>query len=93
MMMQETLPSGTQTLCGPSDIVIGMLFVNTHPLLTILRVVGFGPSRVRCNVSVFITFSGGIAAWLQGWLFGPAVPKGNGSAMLQRLAMMGKARL
>jgi len=41
-----------------------------------------------CGVEQFnMTFVGGIAAWLQQWLFGPAVPKGGWFAMLQRLAM------
>jgi hypothetical protein len=34
-----------------------------------------------------LRFVGGVAAWLQGWLFGPAVPKGGWFATLQRLAM------
>lgn len=66
-----------------SGIVISMLFAEGI-LLTILRVVGFGPLG---------PMKGGIAAWLQGWLFGPAVPKGSWFAMLQRFAMMGGARL
>jgi prepilin-type processing-associated H-X9-DG protein len=32
-------------------------------------------------------FVDGAAAWLQRWLFGPAVPKSGWFAMLQRLAM------
>lgn len=66
-----------------SGIVISMLFAEGL-LLTILRIVGFGPLG---------PMKGGIAAWLQGWLFGPAVPKGGWFAMLQRLAMAGGRRL
>ncbi|KAG1763512.1 hypothetical protein EV702DRAFT_1157788 [Suillus placidus] len=67
-----------------AGIVINMLFAQGHLLLTILRIVGFGPLG---------PIKGGIAAWLQGWLFGPAVPKGGWFAMLQRLAMIGGNRL
>ncbi|KAG1740368.1 hypothetical protein EDB19DRAFT_1908547 [Suillus lakei] len=49
-------------------------------LLPILRIVGFGPLG---------PIKGGIAAWLQGWWFGPAVSKGSWFAMLQCLAMIG----
>ncbi|KAG1740369.1 hypothetical protein EDB19DRAFT_2039174 [Suillus lakei] len=66
-----------------SGIVISMLFAEGI-LLTILRIVGFGPLGPT---------KGGIAAWLQGWLFGPIVPKGGWFAMLQRLAMIGGKRL
>ncbi|KIK41128.1 hypothetical protein CY34DRAFT_13229 [Suillus luteus UH-Slu-Lm8-n1] len=66
-----------------SGIVISMLFAEGL-LLMILRIVGFGPLG---------PMKGGIAAWLQGWLFGPAVPKGGWFAMLQRLAMVGGRRL
>lgn len=62
-----------------SGIVISMLFAEGL-LLAILRIVGFGPLG---------PMKGGIAAWLQGWLFGPAVPKGGWFAMFQRLAMIG----
>ncbi|KAG2130448.1 uncharacterized protein EDB93DRAFT_79547 [Suillus bovinus] len=65
-----------------SGIVISMLFAEGL-LFTILRIVGFGPLG---------PMKGGIAAWLQGWLFGPAVPKGSWFAILQRSAMVG-ARL
>ncbi|KAG1822316.1 hypothetical protein EV424DRAFT_1538878 [Suillus variegatus] len=61
--------------------MLSVNIVNANLLLTILRIVGFGP---------FGPVKGGIAAWL---LFGPAVPKGSGFAMFQRLAMTGKARL
>lgn len=77
--------------------MLSVNIVNANLLLTILRIVGFGPFGpvkgmilFSCNTSIFLTFSGGIAAWL---LFGPAVPKGSGFAMFQRLAMTGKARL
>jgi hypothetical protein len=82
-----------------SGIVISMLFAEGL-LLTILRIVGFGPLGpmkgtilYSCNTPMLMTFLGGIAAWLQGWLFGPAVPKGGWFAMLQRLAMIRGRRL
>ncbi|KAG1856303.1 hypothetical protein C8R48DRAFT_302559 [Suillus tomentosus] len=80
--------------------MLSVNIVNANLLLTIIRIVGFGPFGpikgmvlFSCNTSIFLTFSSAIAAWLQGWLFGLAVPKGSGFAMLQRLAMTGKARL
>ncbi|KAG1766531.1 hypothetical protein EV702DRAFT_1150122 [Suillus placidus] len=66
-----------------AGIVMSMLFAEGL-LLAILRIVGFGPLG---------PMKGGIAAWLQGWLFGPTVPKGGWFAMLQRLAMIGGNRL
>ncbi|KAG2059537.1 hypothetical protein BDR06DRAFT_967600 [Suillus hirtellus] len=66
-------------------IIISMLSTNDPgSLLTILRTVGFGPSGLM---------KGGIAAWLQGWSSGPAVPNGDWFAMLQHLAMMRRAQL
>jgi len=41
---------------------------------------------VLSGISV-LHFVGGVAAWLQRWLFGPAVPKGGWFAILQHLAM------
>ncbi|OJA16723.1 hypothetical protein AZE42_12356 [Rhizopogon vesiculosus] len=47
-------------------------------LRQVLRMFGFGPGG---------PVKGGVAAWLQRWLFGPAVPKGGWFATLQHLAM------
>jgi hypothetical protein len=61
------------------EIEIGALFGEwlLHPFL---HMFGFGPQG---------PIRGGIAAWLQRWIFGPAIPKGNWFAALQRLAMIG----
>ncbi|KAG2139746.1 hypothetical protein DEU56DRAFT_800065 [Suillus clintonianus] len=72
-----------QLVWALSGIVFSMLFAEGL-LFMVLRIVGFGPLG---------PMKGGIAAWLQGWLFGPAVPKGGWFAMLQRLAMLGGKRL
>jgi hypothetical protein len=54
------------------------------------------PSEVRfcvllqCWAAYHYDVLGGIAAWLQRWIFGPAIPKGNWFAALQRLAMIGR---
>jgi hypothetical protein len=48
-----------------------------HPLL---RMFGFGPQG---------PIKGGIAAWLQRWIFGATIPEGSWFAVLQRLAMIG----
>lgn len=45
-----------------------------------LRIFGLGPQGL---------IKGGIAAWLQRWLFGAAIPKGSWFSVLQRLAMIG----
>ncbi|KAG2344954.1 hypothetical protein BDR05DRAFT_142304 [Suillus weaverae] len=47
-------------------------------LRPLLRMFGFGSQG---------PIKGGIAAWLQRWIFGPTIPEGNWFAMLQRLAM------
>lgn len=62
------------------EIEIGALFGEwlLHPFL---HMFGFGPQG---------PIRGGIAAWLQRWIFGPAIPKGNWFAALQRLAMIGR---
>ncbi|KAG1895907.1 uncharacterized protein F5891DRAFT_1193731 [Suillus fuscotomentosus] len=66
-------------------IVISMLSANDLGLLlTTLHTVGFGPSG---------PMKGGIATWLQGWSSDPTVPDGGWFAMLQHLAMMGRAQL
>ncbi|KAG1875429.1 hypothetical protein DFJ58DRAFT_740959 [Suillus subalutaceus] len=49
-------------------------------LRPLLRMIGFGPQG---------PIKGGIAAWLQRWIFGPTIPKGNWFAVLQRLGMIG----
>ncbi|KAG1774147.1 hypothetical protein EV702DRAFT_548159 [Suillus placidus] len=65
------------------SIVISMLFAEVLSLSAILRIVGFGSLG---------PVKGETAAWLQGLLFGPAVPKGDWFGRLQRLAMIrGKA--
>jgi len=66
-------------------------------LRRVLLMFGFGPQGpikgsflYDCDAEQLFNMTlivGGIAAWLQGWLFGPAVPKGGWFAMLQRLAM------
>ncbi|KAG1740366.1 hypothetical protein EDB19DRAFT_783689 [Suillus lakei] len=50
-------------------------------LRPILRMFGFGPQG---------PIKGGIAAWLQRWIFGSVIPEGSWFAVLQRLAMIGK---
>ncbi|KAG2139737.1 hypothetical protein DEU56DRAFT_799974 [Suillus clintonianus] len=59
--------------------LIGML-LEGWLLRLVLRFVGFGPQG---------PIKGGIAAWVQRWLFGPATPQGSWFAVLQRLAMIG----
>ncbi|KAG1888720.1 hypothetical protein F4604DRAFT_964642 [Suillus subluteus] len=44
----------------------------------LLHMLGFGPLG---------PIKGRIAAWLQRWIFGPTIPKGNWFAILQRLSM------
>ncbi|KAJ8592155.1 hypothetical protein M405DRAFT_813137 [Rhizopogon salebrosus TDB-379] len=61
-----------------SVAAIAMLLPELWLLRLILRMFGFGAQGL---------IKGGVAAWLQGWLFGPAVPKGGWFATLQRLAM------
>jgi hypothetical protein len=65
-------------------------------LRQVLRMFGFGPlGPVKgaflhdCGAERLFNmiFVGGVAAWMQRWLFGPAVPKGGWFAMLQSLAM------
>jgi len=66
-------------------------------LRQVLRIFGFGPLGpikgsflYDCDAERLFNMTlivGGIAAWLQAWLFGPAIPKGSWFAMLQRLAM------
>ncbi|KAG1811270.1 uncharacterized protein BJ212DRAFT_1375976 [Suillus subaureus] len=48
-------------------------------LRPLLHLFGFGTPRTNQR----------IAAWLQSWIFGPIIPKGNWFAALQRLAMIG----
>ncbi|KAG2137139.1 uncharacterized protein EDB93DRAFT_768553 [Suillus bovinus] len=60
--------------CALFTIVIGMLFGKE-----ILCIFGFGSLG---------PVKGGIAAWLQGCLFGPAVPAGSWFAILQHFAMI-----
>lgn len=55
-------------------IVIGVLLSQCLP-----AILGFGPLG---------PVKGGIAAWLQGWVFGGAVPAGSWFAMLQHFAMV-----
>ncbi|OJA18312.1 hypothetical protein AZE42_09346 [Rhizopogon vesiculosus] len=57
---------------------ITMLLPELWLLRQVLRIFGFGPRG---------PIKGGVAAWLQRWLFGPAVPKGGWFATLQYLAM------
>ncbi|OAX43620.1 hypothetical protein K503DRAFT_765709 [Rhizopogon vinicolor AM-OR11-026] len=57
---------------------ITMLLPELWLLRQVLRMFGFGPRG---------PIKGGVAAWLQRWLFGPAVPKGGWFATLQYLAM------
>ncbi|OJA07919.1 hypothetical protein AZE42_03686 [Rhizopogon vesiculosus] len=61
-----------------------------------LRMLGFGPlgpikgaSGYNCCAERLfnMSFVGGVAALMQRWLFGGAIPKGGWFAMLQRLAM------
>ncbi|KAG0694432.1 hypothetical protein DFH29DRAFT_838566 [Suillus ampliporus] len=60
-------------------ILVVMLFA-WRILLSAPCIFGFGPLG---------PIKGTLAAWLQAWLFGPAVPAGGWFAMLQRLAMKG----
>ncbi|KAG1895909.1 uncharacterized protein F5891DRAFT_1056584 [Suillus fuscotomentosus] len=55
-------------------IVIGVLLSQCLP-----AILGFGPLG---------PVKGGIAAWLQGWVFGGAVPAGSWFAILQHIAMV-----
>lgn len=59
---------------------IGALFEGWPLLRPLLRLLGFGPQG---------PIKGGIAAWLQRWIFGPTIPGGSWFAVLQRLAMIG----
>ncbi|KAG1764650.1 hypothetical protein EDD22DRAFT_445650 [Suillus occidentalis] len=58
---------------------VGVLF-DGWLLRQLLRLLGFGPLG---------PIKGGIAAWLQRWIFGPIIPGGSWFAVLQRLAMIG----
>ncbi|KAG1888710.1 hypothetical protein F4604DRAFT_1899670 [Suillus subluteus] len=49
-------------------------------LRSLLRMFGFGPKG---------PIKGGIAAWLQRWIFGATIPGGSWFAVLQHLAMIG----
>ncbi|KAG2069788.1 hypothetical protein BDR04DRAFT_1077639 [Suillus decipiens] len=49
-------------------------------LRSLLRMFGFGPQG---------PIKGGIAAWLQRWIFGATIPEGSWFSVLQRLAMIG----
>ncbi|KAG1875438.1 hypothetical protein DFJ58DRAFT_740965 [Suillus subalutaceus] len=49
-------------------------------LRPLLRMIGFGPQG---------PIIGGIAAWLQRWIFGATIPRGSWFAVLQHLAMIG----
>ncbi|KAG2035348.1 hypothetical protein BDR03DRAFT_962855 [Suillus americanus] len=49
-------------------------------LRPLLRMFGFGPQG---------PIKGGIAAWLQRWIFGPTIPEGSWFSVLQHLAMIG----
>ncbi|KAG2742580.1 hypothetical protein P692DRAFT_20198602 [Suillus brevipes Sb2] len=59
---------------------ISALFEGSRLLRPLLRLLGFGPQG---------PIKGGIAAWLQRWIFGPTIPGGSWFAVLQRLAMIG----
>jgi hypothetical protein len=73
-----------------------MLLPEFFLLRLVLRIFGFGSRGPIKGAFLYdcdaerlfnMLFVGGAAAWLQRWLFGPAVPKGGWFAMLQRLAM------
>jgi hypothetical protein len=75
---------------------IVMLLPELFILRQVLRIFGFGPQGPIKGAFLYdcgaerlfnMLFVGGVAAWLQGWLFGPTVPKGGWFAMLQSLAM------
>ncbi|KAG2344955.1 hypothetical protein BDR05DRAFT_960922 [Suillus weaverae] len=62
-----------------SEIGIGTL-LEGWLLRPLLRMFGFGPQG---------PIKGGIAAWLQRWIFGSTIPEGSWFAVLQHLAMIG----
>ncbi|KAG1888734.1 hypothetical protein F4604DRAFT_1950558 [Suillus subluteus] len=68
-----------------ANTLLLMVIAELLPLLKLqmmgkwlLRMLGFGPLG---------PIKGRIAAWLQRWIFGATIPKGNWFAMLQRLGM------
>jgi hypothetical protein len=65
-------------------------------LFAALRIFGFaalGPTKgsflYGCGTEhpIDVMVLGSAAAWLQAWLFGPAVPKGSWFSVLQRIPM------
>ncbi|KAG1785915.1 uncharacterized protein HD556DRAFT_1313889 [Suillus plorans] len=94
-----------QSLTGPLKtgvkyvvVTIGDI-IEQHPyLVTILLCIAIGMLLSQC-LPVILGFGplgpvkGGIAAWLQGWVFGGAVPAGSWFAILQRFAMVWRAWL